>query len=623
MAIQKDLLKSIISTELIDNDTFRDKYELSQLETDKIDEGDLDKLWSANLEIYNILIKCEDLEDVRENLFDYLNEREKRISDIENKKEKHILELINSRECVRTFKNMIIKLSEKRAGFSALECLWKLANDRRDELKYTLHKGFILEFIHLFKGVLGLSNLYSDENRNGEVPRFFKETGREAALIRSDTLDSISDYADKYINRYVCGLREDIIEKRKENKKRILKYFNATEDDWQNYKWHLRNIIRDYQTLSSLIDLSKDESEAVKKAVKNKLYFGITPYYVSLMDKEPSRKYDNAVRAQVIPTSEYVDNLVSHNIFTSIKIDYHGETDTSPIDLITRRYPKIVILKPVNTCAQICIYCQRNWEIQNLKTKGFLATREKVENAINWVKEHPAISEVLVTGGDPFIMNDERIDHLMGKLSKIDHIERIRIGTRIPVVLPQRINNSLLGILNKYHKPGQREVCVATHFEHPYEISPESRDAVIKIRKLGITMYNQTVYTLNNSRKFENAALRKWLKLIGIDPYYTFYPRSYEDKITYRVPIARLIQEMKEEARLFPGVVITEIPVQNHRLIMILPDGRRIYEFHPWEKNISKIPTYVFVDVSIHNYLNGLKNMGENIEDYKTIWYYY
>jgi len=313
------------------------------------------------------------------------------------------------------------------------------------------------------------------------------------------------------------------------------------------------------------------------------------------------------------------------------------EIDTSPIEGITRRYPMIVILKPVMTCPQICVYCQRNWEIEDVYSKNALLPEEKLDEAIKWIDDTKEIREVLVTGGDPFILSNRRIEYILKGLSKIDHINRIRIGTRTPVTLPFRIDESLIDTVSKFHVPGRREILIITHFEHPYEITPESMKAIQRIRDRHLDVKNQLVYTFYNSRRFEACALRDKLRLIGVVPYYTFNTKGKEETNDFRVPIARILQEQKEEARLLPGTLRTDEAVynvprlgknyirsyQNHELISILPDGRRVYEFHPWEKKIDIADTYVNIDVSINDYLKRLKKAGEDISKYQTIWYYY
>jgi lysine 2,3-aminomutase len=297
----------------------------------------------------------------------------------------------------------------------------------------------------------------------------------------------------------------------------------------------------------------------------------------------------------------------------------------------------ICILKPVNTCPQICVYCQRNWEIEGIREPGSFASMDRLNRALDWLANQRSLHEVLITGGDPLILPDSRIDYILERLSGMEHIYRIRIGTRTPVTMPMRITDDLTTILARYHEPGQREIMVVTHFSHPLEVTHDSLEATMKINKAGMCLYNQAVYTFYNSRRFELVALRRALRRIGVDPYYTFSTKGKEETIDFRVPIARILQERKEEARLSPGTIRVDEPVynvpglgknylrakQHHDVIMILPDGRRMYEFHPWEKKLTQVQTYVDADISIWNYLERLKEIGEEPSDYKSIWYYY
>jgi lysine 2,3-aminomutase len=331
----------------------------------------------------------------------------------------------------------------------------------------------------------------------------------------------------------------------------------------------------------------------VDKAVKNRIAFGITPYYLSLMDAKLSIGYDHAIRAQVIPPKEYVDKMVEHQADRKISFDFMGEHDTSPVDLITRRYPIVSILKPYNSCAQICVYCQRNWEIERVLEPRALASKEKIDKALAWFDEHKSIGDVLITGGDPLVMKDAQLKRILEVLAAKKQIYRIRIGTRTPVVLPTRFTDDFINLLAQFHQPPKLEIAVVTHYEHSYEVTPESMEAVQKLRKIGVSVYNQQVYTVENSRRFETVKLRRDLKSIGVDPYYTFNMKGKEETRRYMVPIARILQERKEEARLLPGLDRTDEPVfnvpklgknhlragQDHRLVMILPDGSRVYEF--------------------------------------------
>lgn len=589
------------------------------------------KLFDANPTIYGLLKEAQNLREAREQITAYISDRIRFIN-----REGHMLQPLEwhlQNQSLQTLRTLLSPRSERLSKFKLLKLLWQLAHGTEENLPDELSDGFFMEMIHLFKGLQGKSGIYDQES----FPEFANLTGREASIIRSGKLDDMAEQLLYHMDRYPTGLDEDVVLIRKRNRRRILKYFGAKKVDWTDPQWHLDHVIRDADTLRELITLKDHEYEAITKAKHAKIPFGITPYYASLMDQAPHRRRDHAVRAQVIPPQNYVDAMVVNKDERAQSCDFMLESDTSPIDLVTRRYPMIVILKPFNTCSQICVYCQRNWEIDDVLCPEALAPREKIEAACDWIESHPAIREVLVTGGDPLVMGDADIDYVLSRLSEIRHVERIRIGSRTPVVLPQRITDDLMEIIARYHQPGRRGISLITHFEHPYEVTPEAMEAVQKFKRRGISAYNQAVFTVENSRRFEMVALRRILRLIGVEPYYTFNTKGKEETRSYRVPLARLRQEIKEEARLIPGLMRTDEPVynvpglgknylralQHHSLLTVLPNGRRVYEFHPWEKHLSLANTYIDTDVSIHEYLLELKRRGENVNDYKSIWYYY
>lgn len=589
------------------------------------------KLFEINPTLYGLLKEAPDLGTARNYVIVYIEETQRLL----NRQSQRIkpLEWEIQMRSLDAFRKIISVRSERLAKFSVLRLLWLMAHEETGLLPDNLNQGFFNEMIHLLLGIQGKSGIYDEET----FPEFAAKEGREAAIIRSDRLDRIAERSLAQAGKYQSGMDRKIIQKRESNRKRILKYFQASESDWQDYKWQLKHVIRDSDTLKSLIRLTSSEIQGIDKARANHLPFGITPYYVSLMDRESNRKTDHAVRAQVIPPLDYVEKMAAYRDDQDQSFDFMLEHETSPIDLITRRYPLIVILKPYNTCSQICVYCQRNWEIEDCLAKGALAPKDRIRKAVQWIKDRPGIREVLVTGGDPLVMKDQQIDDVLRQLAEIEHIERIRIGSRTPVVLPMRITESLIRIIASYHEPGLRDVALSTHFEHPYEITPDAMKAVQAFRKQGMSVYNQAVFTVENSRRNEMVALRHFLRKIGVDPYYTFNTKGKEETRSYRVPLARLRQEIKEEARLMPGLERTDEAVynvpglgknylraqQHHTLLSIMPDGRRVYEFHPWEKNLSLANTFVDVDVSIAEYLEELKRRGEDPEDYKSIWYYF
>lgn len=588
-------------------------------------------LWRCDPEIFKIFTMSNNRHDARDKLFHHLNDIEGHIFSIYSDrhfKDKNILERNNAKECIRVFKNIIRTENEKITGFSALKILYKLANGKI--ISDDVNRGFILEFIHLFKGINCNSGIYDEK----EIPLFTKLHGLEASLERTRVLNNYSTHIEHFLKRYRTGLDNDLVEKRHCNKKFIQEYFSCDEHDWNNYRWHLRNVITDIDILSDMVTLSYSEIRGLECAKRHKIPFQITPYYLSLFDRKNTGEHDHAIRAQVLPSENYCLNYIDSKE-KGTSLDFMDEKSTSPIKGITRRYPQILILKPFDACSQICVYCQRNWEIVDIKDASF--SQESIEHAIEWIDSNHNITEVLITGGDPLILNDGIIDWILSKLSEIEHVERIRIGTRTIVTLPQRITMSLINILSRYHELGMRELCIMTHFEHPAEITPDVLDTIKKIKSLGINIYNQQVFTYYNSKRFETCLLRKTLKKSGIDPYYLFNAKGKDETIDYRVPIARIEQERKEEARFLPGIVRIDNPVfnvprlgksqlgawQNHEVIMILYNGRRVYRFYPWESKYALVEPYNYVDVSIFDYIKRLKDDGEDIDEYSSIWYYF
>ncbi len=541
------------------------------------------------------------------------------------------LPVVRVRDCVRAFQSLISRRSDDKAGFSVAQALQDIA---RGVNRPDLTPAFYADIAHIILGMHGRGPGLSPADA---VLAPSELSGREAAIERSHQLDELWGRLERSMDRYVPGLDEQVIERRRHRKAQILAALGGTEEQWLDWHWQLRNSIRDVETLSKVVDLPEEVRTAVARAREARVPMGVTPYYASLMDEQPSEQ-DRAVRYQVLPSGEYVEGLCQLRDQDPAILDFMREEDTSPINLITRRYPQICILKPVNTCPQICVYCQRNWEIEDaMDARGFLP-QEQIEEAIGWIAEHPSIREVLVTGGDPFILSDGRLRQILDRLALIGSVERIRIGTRIPVTAPMRVTGELADLLSLYSVPGRREVCVVTHVQHPYEITPDMIEAVQRLRSRRIPVYNQLVYTFFISRRFEACALRRLLRLAGIDPYYTFNVKGKEEMMAYRVPVARLLQEQKEEARLLPGLSRTDEAVYNvpgfgknylragqHRdLLSILPDGSRVYEFHPWEKNITgTLETYVGPDVPILEYLERLEALGEDPADYESIWYYF
>ncbi|MDI3492473.1 MAG: lysine 2,3-aminomutase [Desulfomicrobiaceae bacterium] len=578
--------------------------------------------------IFQCIQNSSDVEETREILYKKVTEIQYTFSS-QNYEDISTTQSIIVRDCARAFRSLLAKRSEEISGISFPKILHGIAHGvTRDDLQ----EGFFAELAHLLHGLSGSPQFTIKEpSLCGDIK------GREAAIIRSQELDEISTTMDTYISRYETGLSEQAVERRISRKAHILRTLGADDAQWNDWRWHMQNILKTPDDIKKCATLLPEEESALRLAHHNTIPFAITPYYASLLDDDPQAQRDLAVRAQVIPGMEYVQEMRKYAQGDAQSLDFMREADTSPVDCITRRYPRVVILKPFNTCPQICVYCQRNWEIKPAMAPNAMARKDALDRALQWIRTHPAIKEVLVTGGDPLALGDSVLMRILQAVAAIDHVECIRIGTRIPVTLPMRITDDLARFLGSLRQPGRREVCVMTHVEHVAEVTPEFVAAVNRLKTNGVSVYNQLVYTFYVSRKFEAAALRTLLRKCGVDPYYTFVMKGKKETDAFRVPMARILQEQQEEARLLPGLHRTDAPVfnvpglgknyvralQNRDLVAIKEDGARVYEFHPWEKNIVERESYVGEDIPILEYLAKLQALGENLQDYASIWYYY
>ncbi len=595
------------------------------------------ELWDNYPIIHSLLKDNSTLEGAREDLRNYLDMLDWRYRFDRTDGPIDSPNYVLLKEALKTLRNIISPRNERLVKFIALEHLWIAAREGKND---NVSNDFIEEFIHLFKALTETSDVYpSWLTEELDVPDYDQYSSYERSNIRSDFLDEISKKMNIYLDNYPSGLDQEVIELRKKNKAKILEVFGGTEEDWLNYQWHFVNVIKDmdtYEKMKQVIHLTHEQQQAIELSVEKHVPFGITPHYLHLMDPSPT-KNDYTIRKQVIPPISYVKNMIDHKDDRRIEFDFMKEADTSPINLITRRYPKVVILKPYDSCPQICVYCQRNWEITSPFMPKAMASNEDLNNALDFIGNHEEIMDVLVTGGDPLCMTDKKMEDIIGKLAEFNHIKSIRVATRTPVTVPQRFTKEFCDILNNYNIGGKRNICVVTHAQHAYEITPEVVDAISRLKAAGISVYNQQVFTFANSRRFETVKLRILLKQAGIDTYYTFNMKGKDEVEGFAVPVSRLAQERKEEARLLPGVFRCDEPVfnvprlgknhiranQDHELISVLADGRRVYSFHPWEKNIVPVNPYLYTDVPIAQYLRDLKDIGENVEDYRSIWYYY
>jgi lysine 2,3-aminomutase len=295
----------------------------------------------------------------------------------------------------------------------------------------------------------------------------------------------------------------------------------ATEEEWDDWRWQLRNRITQAEQLRLLINLNEEEVAAIE-ASKGRMATAITPYFAKLM----SRTDPNCpIRQQAIPTLEefYVS---PHDL-----LDPCAEDENSPVHGLVHRYPDRVLLLVTDKCAVYCRYCTRRRMVGSSEK---CINESELDEAIAYIQSTKKVRDVLISGGDPLLLEDDHLEGILSKLRKIPHVEIIRIGTRVPVTLPQRITPSLTNLLKKYHP-----LWMSIHFTHPKEITKEVRRSCGMLAEAGIPMGSQTVLLrrINDKPSIMKRLMHELLK-IRVRPYYIYQCDLAMGTEHFRTPIA-------------------------------------------------------------------------------------
>jgi len=403
---------------------------------------------------------------------------------------------------------------------------------------------------------------------------------RQISLKRAkDLKEKIEDYLEVR-DRIPVGLK--LQKEFEDSKKRILQILGGTEEDWKDYKWQLTNRISDVETLSRVINLSDKDKKEISKIGK-KYRWAISPYYASLMHNED--RY-GAIRLLAIPT-------VLETIEENGEIDPMAEEYTNPAGSITRRYPDRLIINVTNECAMYCRHCQRR---RNIGQQDEHRSTKIIEESINYIRENSEIRDILITGGDPLTMPTDRLEWILSELKTIPHVEYIRIGTRTPVTMPQRITDKLVNMLKKYHP-----IYINTHFNHPKEITEESKAACERLADAGIPLGNQAVL-LNgiNNDKFVMRALNHELLKIRVKPYYIFHAKHVKGTEHFNTSIDDGIEIMEYLRGYTSGMAIPTYILNAPRgqgKTPILPNyllsrGKDFVMIRTWEGKVIKYENY-------------------------------
>ncbi len=309
-----------------------------------------------------------------------------------------------------------------------------------------------------------------------------------------------------------------------ESRRKVL-FPEVTDAQWNDWKWQVRNRIENLDQLKKYIKLTPVEEEGVRKSLET-LRMAITPYYLSLIDPDNP---NCPIRKQCIPTA------AETHISPADLLDPLSEDEDAPVPGLTHRYPDRVLFLITDMCSMYCRHCtRRRFAGQN----DCQSPADRIQAGIDYIARTPQVRDVLLSGGDALMVSDKMLESIIQRLREIPHVEIIRLGTRTPVVCPQRITDDLCNMLKKYHP-----IWLNTHFNHSNEVTPESTAACEKLANAGIPLGNQTVL-LRGVNDCPNVMMRLVHDLVKIRvrPYYIYQCDLSMGLEHFRTPVSKGIE---------------------------------------------------------------------------------
>ena len=300
---------------------------------------------------------------------------------------------------------------------------------------------------------------------------------------------------------------------------------NVSDEQWNDWKWQVKNRIETLEDLKKYVTLTPEEEEGVKKTLQT-LRMAITPYYISLID--PNNP-DCPVRKQAVPTGKETYQSPAD------LLDPLHEDEDSPVPGLTHRYPDRVLLLITDMCSMYCRHCTRR---RFAGQKDGESAIDRIDRAIEYIAKTPQVRDVLLSGGDSLCVSDERLEYIISRVRAIPHVEIIRLGSRTPVVCPQRITDDLVNMLKKYHP-----VWLNTHFNHPQEVTKEAAEACAKLANAGIPLGNQTVLLrgVNDCVNTMKKLMHELVKM-RVRPYYIYQCDLSMGIEHFRTPVSKGIE---------------------------------------------------------------------------------
>ena len=354
--------------------------------------------------------------------------------------------------------------------------------------------------------------------KDPKSPLFVPEENRRIARERAkEHVSLIEDYLQAKDTIPTGFNRWDQI---RESRKRILKLLGGTAGNWEDWKWHIRKLIKDSSVLAKIAGLSEDGRGQVDATAKQ-YRWQISPHYASLINPGDS---GCPIFRQSVPT--ILEQLDSEEIKDPYAVVYN-----SPAPLITRLYADRLIINVTNNCSVFCRHCLRK---KDISMKNLVYPKEDVQSALDYISECPEIRDVLITGGDALMLSDAYLDWILTQLDRIPHVEVKRLGSRMLATLPQRITDSLCKML-KRHKP----LYLNTQFNHPLEINPDAAKAVDRLIEAGVIVGNQSVLLkgINDDKNVMKKLVHELMR-IRVRPYYIFNCKKLQGIRHFRARVA-------------------------------------------------------------------------------------
>ncbi len=303
---------------------------------------------------------------------------------------------------------------------------------------------------------------------------------------------------------------------------------DAVKKHWKDWRWQRKHVITTISEFEKLTGITFDAAERKElEKTTGKFPLSITPYYLSLIDVENYKNDPIFLQSFPVPSELTIND--------ADMADPLAEDKDSPVPNITHRYPDRVLFHVSNVCAMYCRHCTRKRKVGDV---DYIPTKESLREGIEYIKNTPNVRDVLLSGGDPFLLGDHYLDWLLSEITSIEHVEIVRIGTRTPVVLPYRITNNLITVLKKY-----QPLWINTHFNHPRELTASSKEAVAKLANAGFPLGNQSVLLagINDCPRIMKNLVHKLVQN-RIRPYYLYQCDLSEGLTHLRTPVGKGIE---------------------------------------------------------------------------------